>query len=59
MPGSCRLAARVLDAVEKSSSAKDSLRLHAYFEQEFVFKEGWGSIGGVLPLNQGMLLIDL
>lgn len=59
MPGSCHLAARVLDAVEKSSSVKESLRLHVYFEQELVFKEGWGSIGGTFPLNQGMLLIDL
>lgn len=59
MPGSCHLAARALDGVEKSSSVNESLRLDAYFEPKFIFKEGWGNIGGVFPWNQGILVTGL
>ena len=40
VPASCHLAARVWDVVEKSSSVKESLRLDAYFQPKFIFKDG-------------------
>ena len=42
MPGSCRLAARVLDVMEKSSFIKGSIRLDVYSEHKLMGREGSG-----------------